>query len=211
MICILTVFTRCNKCHSEEYGDKTFTQTELNIVPYIGSEKLTFKDSQGDSICYSGQGRTSEMNEKHDQDGLDDKGCSGNYRQVQSVNILFTSDNSDSAIHIKLFYDYPFGVTKNDTYMEIVFGSTDYYSHYTFWGEYSYDANNIMSPKSYGLQGISSVSAHYDTLTLINKTFYSVYELTVSAVNENTQKVYYSISKGIVGFKRKTGAIWYLD
>lgn len=50
-----------NDCESKKIGDLNFTQDELNIVPYNGTETLVFRDSLNDSILYNGNSRETKI------------------------------------------------------------------------------------------------------------------------------------------------------
>jgi hypothetical protein len=198
---------RCGKCREKELSDKKFTTSELSILPYNGTETLTFKDSIGDSVCYYGQGRKDEMDITHEAEYPNDAGCyDGGYRQVESVSVDF-HHNPDTTFNIRLFFYHPFGDMENDKYIDFTFSGG------VFACPYSFEAGTIMKPKLSGWNDFY-VAAIYNSLTLVNKTYSNVYELKryhVANYPQMLTSVYYSISKGIVGFKKKSGETWYLD
>jgi hypothetical protein len=64
----------------------------------------------------------------------------------------------------------------------------------------------------YTLEGVSI--PYHSSITIINKIFSSVYELSYIKHDESVdyfQRAYYNKSKGIVGFQTKNGIKWYLD
>ena len=62
-------FIQCKKCDPKELGVAFFSQTDLNIVPYIGTETLIFKDSIGDTIGFkpSEMGRENSFRHWHER------------------------------------------------------------------------------------------------------------------------------------------------
>ena len=68
-----------------------------------------------------------------------------------------------------------------------------------------------MHPK---LSDHDSVAGYYQSIVIGNKTFEGGYELYCfnyfNSTNERIETIYYSFSKGIVGFKSNQGRTWNL-
>jgi hypothetical protein len=220
MLFLLSAFTlmRCKRCKQEELPDKKFTQQEQAIIPYAGSETLTFKDSSGDSVCYTGQGRISTMNLNHEVMDWDGEECQGDYRQIESVSLNYKGTNSDTTIGFRMRFYHAFNDYENDKIFSLSISYSTPNMENIFYGSFSFELNTLINNIHGQLPLQSYISAFHDTLTILNKKYYSVYELTWDTSNILPQyqhlfvsSVYYSISQGLVGYKKTTGAIWYLD
>ena len=210
------IFIGCRK-KPTQLPDKRFTQSELNILPYIGTETLTFKNIAGDSVLYTGQGKKSNLYMVHElnQDYEENRG-KGDFRNVETVYLSFKKTNSNATIDIYLSFPHPFNERENEKNMSIKFNYYDINS-FMFNGTYLFEAGSIMSLNHTQYYYISYVTAYHDSLTLANRTYYHVFEMTrdVSDILPQYQDIqitnlYYSSLEGIVGYKIKTGAIWYL-
>jgi hypothetical protein len=201
-------FVKCDRCRQKKLSDKKFTQEELNVAPYNGFEELIFRDSIGNSIYFTGQGRTSTMQLIHETWDWDGEECPGDNRQVERVDFSFNINHStDTTLLLSLLFIHPFNEYENDKYIRFAFDNIG------FSGIYSFEAGIIMNPK-YPAWSDSYIPAFYDTLTIFNKTFYSVFELKNNYYGNEPNdllSVYYSISRGIIGFKKGSGTTWYLD
>ena len=212
------MFDSCNKgCVSKNLGTINFTPTDLQIVPYNGTETLTFNDSLGNSIIFTGKGRISSNpndDNKHSECPDGDCGgndiCFGNYYYTQTNSIQFQGQNSDFQINILLdmaegsFHKdiskcFSITVKFKDGANIWLFSCPSLYS-------YSFDAMKISSL----VKGYNSLS-YTHTLVIGPKTFNSVYVLgQIGIAYNNLEYVYYTINEGIVGFRTVTGKRWYL-
>ncbi len=206
------LFIQCKKdCNSKELDDKIFTDIELDVVPYNGAETLVFKNSNGDSMVFSGQGRSSTMvrrvaNPDHDEDE-----CAGDYRNTES-NIVKFKHGIDTIMSIELGFYRPFGDDENMKNIDFRYYKENLNYSY-FYGNYRFFAKTSNSDTIEGLSfyGYSYyfITNYYSSLTLVNKTYTRVYELTY--FNSFGFSLFYSVVQGLVGYKESTGTIWYLD
>jgi len=213
MVLFAFLFVQCKRCKQAELSDKKFTQEELNILPYTGNEKLVFKDSQDDSVCYTGQGRVSTMKLNHAVMDWDGEECQGDYRQVEWNEIKFKSDSSDTTISISIYFYHPFNDYENDKMILFDFSYPNPNGQAMLHSVYSFEAGSLMDSK-HGQGHYVYVSAFHNTITLGNNTYSSVYELRNSYYENQPLDVttlYYSLLKGIVGYKKISGTIWYLN
>jgi len=198
-------FSSCNKCKSKNFGTITFSQTDLNILPYNGAEKLIFKDSLNDSIIFNGKDRSSNFGNisyEHYHEY-----CAGDYVNSEINFTQFRIDDNDYGCRISLSIIDPFvSPHLKDMNLTII---------YKKGGEWFFEGSFDFNEQK--LTGIcyspNSVEGLVDTLTLGPKVFNNVYTLVQNEDPfglDNLKTVYYSVSKGIVGFKSKDEHLWYL-
>lgn len=212
MVLSSLLFVQCKKCKTEELSDKNFTAEDLAIVPYNGTEKLTFKNEVGDSICFTGQGRSSTMNVTYEVRDWDGEECHGDHRMVEFNKIEFTCDNADTTIAVYLRFHHPFNETENEKHILIEWEHSDNNASPEFFGIYTFYSDTIKSPESYPDSYYGIILNYYGSyypLHIGNKTFTRVYEMTY--FDSFGFSIYYSVSQGIVGFKERSGTVWYLD
>ena len=200
-------FVDCKKCKSKQYDEKILVDDDLLVLTYTGNEKLVFKNAIGDSMCFTGQGRSSEMEERSSNPDYDGSGCMPDKRMVEKNSVRFKYDNADTTLSIDLMYYSPFGSYENDKV--IVFRYYHEMSSRIFDGIFSYSLAEIENPKISSLTDFYFISAYYHVVTLGNKTFNDVYELI--CFGYPGVALYYSVVNGIVGIKRPSGVLWYLD
>lgn len=200
------LFAQCKKeCNSTQIEDKTFTVQQLAIVPYDGTETLVFKNLQGDSICFTGQGRASEMSLKYSNPDAGEDDCIGNYRNTETNSVKFNC-GTDSLISLKLYFPFPFNELESLTVIRIAF-CDQFNAAYSFYGDTINNYNLYYS--YYGYSCPDFVSGYYSDISFGDKTFHAVYELMF--YNSQGKTLYYSVSQGIVAYKESSGTIWYLD
>ena len=221
-ICILIVisfyvlvFNSCKKqeCNAINEGNISFTQADINFVPYNNSTKtLIFLDSLGNSINYSLSGSASSWWTTYYAGSTID-GCMGNYVNCQNYGINLKTKDSTGQINISIGFDNnPFSTNlKNPTksigiIVEYV-KSQDWY----FAGSFNFDDSKLYNynPK------IWNIFAFDDSLKVGRKEFYSVYILqdfnNFKYRTVTIPLVYYTIKNGVVGFKTNNGHLWYLS
>ena len=178
----LLIFNQCKK-EAKCLGKLTFTEAELKIIPYTGNETLVFKDSIGDSLIFKINDRGSYT---YPYFKNPDSYEQTDYYEYEYNYISFINNDK-----IDLRFSNPFISNKTIKYFDINFNS--------FTGTYEFDANNI------------APSVFHDTLTIINKTFNSVYELKTLYLNlSGNSLLFYTFNEGIVGFENN-GKYWYLE
>lgn len=182
------IFNHCKKEVGKNFGTLKFTEAELNIIPYKANDTIIFKDSIGDSLVYKSEGRFSEMYRYYrDPDNYGYKTASDYYDFERN-----TARFNNNGPKLVLEFDNPFITGRIVKYFKIICNfNNDYFSEW-----YEFEANNI------------TPSIYHDTLKIINRKFYSVYELKEN--NASSTQLFYTFKEGIVGFKTNDGKYWYL-
>lgn len=207
IICTLS-FTHCKKCpDAKNLGTIKFDQAELKINPYIGTEKPVFKDSTGDSICYTDYSSRNQTNIIWHEYSYGSKDCTPDYYYIDRDLTSFSGHETNTSMDIEMRispFESPIKkiISIHVTYQDSV--------KWMFSCFFEFAPNQIIapSPNYYG----SSV-AFSDSLWVGPTKFSSVYTLTQNQEPENGKNlktVYYSTFYGIVGFKTDTGHLWCL-
>jgi hypothetical protein len=196
-LCIF-IFKQCKK--DSCLGTLKFSDEIINSIPYHGGEHLVFRDSLGDSTTFIIENPIYSFIKRTELNNND-------YYMIESCVI--------SPINIY----FQFNLDPYESPNQIVFriASFCFNNHseikYFFGGEWKYE-----SGKLYQSEPASKIT-YNDSITIINKTFYSVYDLEGYAYNGDSTEVYsdiyYSIQQGIVGVKTMNGngkvRRWYLE
>jgi hypothetical protein len=212
-ICLL-MLTQCHKkeCNMESLGNITFTETDLSIIPYTGLEELIFRDSLGDSVIYNSGIRFSNYDnyvyENFDPQNIAD--CWGDYYKTEQNFTYFYKPANGIGVEVSIAVGNPFKDTNNYIYIGITYTKTQSWSFGCAFVFDSLKLSNTATP----LYGNGSIAGYYDSIAIGPDMYYSVYSLvqnTDPLHSENLKTVYYSISKGIVGFKTEEGHLWFLS
>ena len=211
----ILIFNSCKKCVQNNLGTVTFTQTELQIVPYTGTETLMFLDSLGDSLTFKGNGRRDygfqwfqcPQGDCPGAGGEDD--CRGNYYFTEENITAFYSNKSYIYRVIQLYFSMDQGTTfhqniKKNFSIEVGFYDKKYWDF--DWG-YNIDGLKLSTSNGGNL-------SFKDSIIVGPKKFYSVYvleQISTSSSYANLQYVYYTFKEGVVGFKEQGGKTWYLS
>jgi hypothetical protein len=208
LITAILILTSC--CDSNLITEFNFTQKDLTINPYNGTEKLIFKSLTGDSINFQAVNRQSTFSKRYQKSSNgDSKACLGDYVTSENNNTAFQSTDNLLRFTIKLLFDYNF--TNLDPNKLILFES---YSHPN-------DHNPPSSSREayFGVDTIYNHGNYPDTiytfhniLILGPKSFNNVYEVyLIASVLSSVTTLYYTIGEGIVGFNTQKEGKWYLD
>jgi hypothetical protein len=172
-------------------GTFELTEEGKNIIPYKGGEFLIFNDSIGDTINFTIENPTYTFINKYVPESSDY--YKTGYFKIKPINIY-------------LYFPFPY-----ETPLHIVFGIGEFKieSHPEikgfFSGEWIYDSGNLSQLNS----GWFSKITYYDSIVIVNKKFYSVYDLDGWANSTDSTEVYrniyYSIEQGVVGIKTIKG------
>ena len=189
-------------------GDIKLTNAELKIIPYVANDSIIFNDSLGNSHIFKVLSLNTTSPRVY-KDGATD--ASTDYYNIEEL-IVSLSDNNGYDIRINLRAPLPsycsnqsinknyFIVSFYPSYNSIPTISYNFFANYIDTADFYYTSHGISIP-------------YHTSITLANKTFNSVYELTYTkpyGSDDYVQTAYYNKSKGIVGFKMKSGEIWYL-
>jgi hypothetical protein len=207
----LTLIQCRKKCNSQLLGEIRLTQTDMKINPYTGTERIIFKDSVGDSLCYGSGFRSSystyiyDPSYKSDIDGY----CSGDYYIIERNATYFTEDNY-GAISVDITIEDPFKENKKN----IIFGVSYKDSQkWYFYCDFIIDSIKLyVNPKP--VYGSARILSYNDSIIIGPNKYYSVYSLSLyndTDPQTHIQDVYYSLKNGIVGFKNNEGHLWFLS
>ncbi len=213
----ILMFLSCHKdkCDSDYLGQVAFTEEDLKIVPYNGTETLVFTDSLGNTMSFIGQGRFSRLfDNKHFQyydPGYDPDFCVGDYFDTETNYTRLSGDIiKDFYIRINLSMNsgHPF---HQNIEKIIVFTVAYLYESkkYFFSTSFYFNVPILTNP----LFDNESSIIYKDSLMLDKKYYSSVYvleQLQDPYGLKNLKYLYYTIKEGIVGFKTKEGHLWYL-
>ena len=202
---IFLTFSQCKKesVDPEEIvgikrGEIKLSNAELNIVPYQVGDSLNFKDSLGNTQIFIVESRRTHLKRYYKNGGTD---SSTDYYDIENLTVSLSSNNNNF-FSFSLDAPLPSYVSNNNinkNYFIVrcnLLGSMNYY----FFPNYI-DTTDFY----YTLQGTSI--PHHPTFTILNNTFNSVYELT----DNSPEKIYYSTSIGVIGFRTEDDTSWYLD
>lgn len=202
----LVAFYQCHRdIEPSKLGTFDFTEQDRSIVPYNGGEILVFRDSLGDSIPVTVENRYIGYMEIHENNNDPD----ANYYDVEHDQIMAPgifdiwlsntcppiAPSGVKGFQIDLFYLH--------AYHPEIKGS--------FEGTWGFDSGNLFQ-----LQNGTHSLAFYDSLTIVNKKYYSVYDLSHTGAMppdsiETFINVYYSVTYGFAGFKTSKGRRWYIE
>lgn len=185
------LFQHCKK-ESRCLGVFEFSEEARNIIPYKGGEHLIFIDSLNDSIKYTvEEPEYSFINRQIP--GSDD------YYKVERCAIL--------PLHISISFFFPY-----DTALQLGFFIHSYRieSHPEiigyFDGEWIYENGKFNELHKWYWSRVF----YFDSIMIVNKMFYSVYELAMNDPS-GIYSVYYNFSQGFVGIKTTAGRRWFMQ
>jgi len=211
ILVFMLMFFQCKKeCNSEKLGDRKFTQTDRNIVPYNGLENLIFKDSIGDTVSMHPEvstGRMYSYDNKFYEYYFSSEKCPPNYYYVEQNYTHFVGKDYGTSIWTDIYFDNPFADTLKK-YIVIKVAFEDSQSWY-FTRSFFFNSSTLFNryPQE------SKIIDYNDSLKIGPKWFLKVY--TLKQIQDpyglkNLQFVYYSLNDGVVGFKTKDGHLLYL-
>lgn len=190
-------------------GEIKLSNAELNIIPYMVNDSIVFKDSLGNSHTFKVKSRNLTFHRTLKDGGTD---ITTDYYDIENLSV-WLKDNNDYYIRFELEAPLPNycsnqWINKNYfvIYVEPPYNATPPNSRNTFLNYI--DTTDFY----YTLYGVSI--PYHSSMTIINKTFSSVYELIsydANGLDDYIQKIYYKVSKGIVGYQMKSGVKWYLE
>ena len=174
----------------------SFSESELAVNPYNGNETITFIDSTGNTMIFGDGYRRTSQNKISQCDG----GCC-DYYYLESPNLtVFTSSFDNSSLQICIYRSFnQYTGTRGDAEISI-----------KWINETSHDASSrfYVLPINTMKSDAISQSFFYDSLSLLNRTYYNVYALPGNTIDTNSlhgKTLYYTTSEGIVGMKLSNG------
>ena len=216
LMCSITLLTACKKhsddggCNDNLLGTKSLTLEEKLIHPYGMNDSLVFlNDSLQDQISFSCTEYQSLFGCRDSKHYFEPwyKGCFGDYYKVEYVETYFNQRSLDQISLVELAPDpYDTLYTKNGLDIEIRFtgpSDIDY-----FQGRYAFNKDTLFN---YPYCNYARIDSFYDKITISNKLYHKVYLLEGSLNSQGGEvfnKVYYSVSDGILRFSTNRGNVW---
>ena len=206
ILAVIIALTNC--CSSHMRADLHFTQSDLNINPYKGSEQLVFRSLTGESFNIAIRGRYKNGSDMYGYKDYSDKNkCKGDYYYTERDETGFSNVGS-WLFSIILSFDYTLNNQVYDKSIEFMVdlknGAPASYSEAHFNSDTIYDK----------YPSRDSVYIFHKSITLGPKSFENVYELflyrSLNLDGEWATTLYYTIKEGIVGFNTDLGNKWYL-
>jgi len=195
------LFQQCKKERNKNLGTINLTEAEKNIIPYHGGEHLVFKDSLGDSAIINVAPPVDTFIKKNNPNGDGYYNTEAYIIRPINIGLGFFFINSGTELIFSIFNFHL------ENHPEI---------YYRFDGDWLYNSGKLYYTTS-GWTGWSGIK-YMDSLTIVNKKFYSVYELSgeiVSSSNETYKNIYYSLQQGIIGIRTMNGfgqiRRWFLE
>ena len=210
----LSFLTSCKKkCTQDLVGHSILTGGDRSINPYLGSENVKFKTTNGDSFSFTNGLREFGSKTEYEFDAWQAEelgGCRGNYVYNDYDICTFNSQNDSQKIEIYLTNSYIFGVPTEGKQIRFLFDTKEKnITHFLALFNFSNDTlfNTVNK--------FASIISYHDTIGIGPKTFFKVYELY--AFNTDARNIewyktaYYSLVEGFVGVRSNLGKLWYLD
>jgi hypothetical protein len=206
---IFTLYSCKERCNKENLGSFTLNELDLKIVPYNGNEDLVFCDSLNNTIRYEGKIRKSNFsgNVYFERNSHLPADCRGSYYYSEINYTRFTGNDNKTDIWFDLAMSDPFnGDIKKSIFIRVSYiDSIQWY----FGSSFYFDSLVLYDiPNSNGC-----ITSFNDSLMIGSEKFYSVYMLKQNAPQKlgYIEILYYSIDKGILGFRTDKGKLWHLN
>ena len=201
----LLLFEQCRR-HGRCLGTIKFTQEALNIIPYKTGDIISLKDSLGNIVQYH-INRKSKFNNVYNGNPSQDDIDTYDYYIVEENHVYLDSETYNPTI--SLYIGGSFSIQKEfGIYVSAYFSNIG-----SFYGNCGF-ADGKLFEVTNSYQSNSILKA-YDTLTILNKNFYSVYYLSsITPINDSSSIVasfFYTINQGIVGLRTNKGKTWCLN
>ena len=196
-----------------------FSRDDLAINPYKDSSSVVFISSFRDTIRLKGSRHTGNMTVQENGFNSDlwvYDHCKGRWYDSQ-FDWTWFYDLSPGSPQIEIELALPLLFNSSSPGKTISFAcSVPDTSFGTFKGTYQYDKDSIWSLTPSHYNGF--VEGYQTSLVLGPKTYFDVYKLHSDTTDNSMyiipdwiDRVYYSVSDGIVGFSLKSGKYYYLE
>jgi hypothetical protein len=189
-------FNSCHKCQGKQYATQTFSQQELEVIPYTGKEKLIFKNSNNDSIVFIGVDRISGQSNQFSNDPNGDDAmkydCFGDYYFSEFNSTTFRYNPKNRTFWVSLMFSNMFRTGNLEKL--IVFNISSLNPTVSYSGEsFCFSSDSIFNSTSFPY---NKVIAYYDSYQLGNIFYQRVYKLGCKSGNY----LFYTMEDGLVGF-----------
>lgn len=218
IISTILILIGCKK-HSESgcveinQGTIRLTQEERLIQPYRVHDSLVFyNETLNNTVTYtcSIQASSYQTISEKDPDNAGYSGCLGNYYKTELYATQFNPTDPKKVIVIFEGTKNPYDSNYNENALSIGI-RIPIDSIRGFAGFYSFRKDTLFNQKN-PVQG--HIVQFYDTLTIANIVYLNVYLLAGENGNQNYEtinKIFYSISDGILSFSTNRNNVWVLQ
>jgi len=204
LVYLILILLLSSCCKSKLIDTIRFTEDELSVNPYNGSEKLVFVDDNGNTITYDNGGRGISTMEINECDG----GCCDYYLVECCDNTLFESTYMKSNLQVVISNSF-------DKYLGIKGTPSIHFAwHY-------YEIQPYVTGTSFGRLPVDSMkekAIEYgifkDTLILRQKMFYEVFTFPGNCPYPDRlhgDTLYFTKKQGIIGLKFSDGNVWVIE
>lgn len=200
LLSVTLLFTHCKKepLKGKLLGEIKFSANELSYFPYSVNDSLTFKDSLGNSHTFWVVAFSRGFYPMYEKPG----DAKSNYYHMENIQIKFTDQYGTMQ-----FINMRKQLEIQSTYITTWFSAPNLTTNDSAYiGFISYMDSNKFS---------TSTDIYHPSITLINKTFYTVSELinyySPYPSIDNLASIYYAKNMGIIGLRTRNGIRWYLD
>jgi hypothetical protein len=212
---LLSFFVQCHHCHDTQLSSLSFTQDDLAINPYKDTDIFFFISSTHDTLRFLAERSTVNTLVQQNNTGPDltiTDNCRGEWYNTQ---VDFTGGFINSANLISIALGLPNLISGSPNVKTIAFSCWNYDQAVArFEGRFRFDKDTIMTLT--GATKAGFVEGYLDSLTLGPNTYAHVYKLhidqayyTGTAYLDWVERIYYSISEGLVGYSLKSGKYYY--
>jgi hypothetical protein len=176
------MFNSCkkqNECVSNNLGNVSFSATDLQIVPYKGTETLIFSDSLGNTMTFPSivRGSYEDYHVQYPNSNSDPNFCIGDYFYSQHIYIQSNGKNTLMWINLSMNDGSPFFQNINKTINIIL--SYENSVTWNFEQGFNFDGLKLYKPSD------TTLSKLYfkDSLLIGERKFYSVYVMNQLKAN----------------------------
>ncbi len=204
IIIIFSIFIISSCCKSSLIDTIKFTESDLSVNPYSGSEELKFIDDSNNIIIYNNGSRKINEQEVNECNG----GCCDYYLVEMGDNTSFKSSYMESDLNVNILNNFN-GHTGTQGIPTIYF-SWNYYEITPYVTGTSFGGLPVDSMQQY-----AEVAGIYkDSLMLRNIRYYKIYTLPGNCPYPDRlhgDTLYYSSTQGIIGLKFSDGNLWVIQ
>lgn len=203
LIGIITIIPQCKKDTLVEkekcmyLGQFSITENELSYVPYSVNDTLEFIDNSGNSRKFWISQFEKSLQVRYE----DPADYNSNYYYVENISIEFNDAFGTQNIQMRTQME------KERTLMTLYFSPPNLTA-----SDSSYKAFFAYMD---GEKFSTSTDIYHPSISILNKTFYTVYELENNfqpyPTIDNLQYIYFAKHIGIAGFKTTNGTSWVLN
>lgn len=198
IIIIFSVLILSSCCKSSLIETIKFSESDLSVNPYSGSEELRFIDDSSNIIIYNNGSRKINEKEVNECNG----GCCDYYLVEMHDNTYFNSSYKESDLQVTILN--MFDVSTGNQGSPVIHFSWNYYEIKPYVTGTSFGGLSVDSMQ----KEPEEIGIYKDSLMLRNIKYYKIYTLPGNCAYPERlhgDTLYYSITQGIIGIKFSDG------